>query len=100
MTPTRPSVLYKYYSPQRIDIFDNWTVRFTNPANFNDAFDSNWVGKTRDERIKIFKFRNKLGIFCTTENPDNHLMWVHYAGQHTGFVIGFKTDTLLFKEGD
>ena len=29
-------VLYKYYFPDRLDLFDNWSVRFSNPAHFND----------------------------------------------------------------
>jgi hypothetical protein len=95
-----PPILYKYYPPQRVDVLDNWTVRFTNPANFNDAFDSNWSAPTPAERIERAKFRNSLGIFCSTTDPDNHLMWVHYAGQHTGFVIGFKSGGAIFSGGE
>jgi hypothetical protein len=99
--PITPPVLYKYYAPERIDFFDNWTVRFSNPASFNDAFDSNWSAATFAEKRELAKFRNRLGIFCTTEDPDNHLMWVHYAAQHTGFVVGFKSSGRIFlDEGD
>jgi Protein of unknown function (DUF2971) len=97
--PMPPPVLYKYYTPQRVDFFDNWTVRFSNPASFNDAFDSNWSAPTYAEKRERAKFRASLGIFCTTEDPDNHLMWVHYAAQHTGFVIGFKSSGRLFLDG-
>ena len=31
----------------------------------------------------------KIGILSLTENPDNLLMWAHYALNHEGFVIGF-----------
>jgi hypothetical protein len=58
-----PPVLYKYYAPERIDIFDNWTVRFANPANFNDAFDTNWPVSGRNQRAEKLKFRNSVGIF-------------------------------------
>jgi hypothetical protein len=35
-----------------------------------------------------------------TEKPDNHLMWVHYAAQHRGFVIGFHSSSrFLSPEG-
>ncbi len=97
--PPAPPVLYKYYTPERIDFFDNWTVRFSNPESFNDAFDSNWSAVTFPERRERAKFRSGLGVLCTTVDPDNHLMWVHYAAQHAGFVIGFKTDSDLFKDG-
>ena len=30
-----------------------------------------------------------MGVLCLTERPDNHMMWVNYARNHTGFVIGF-----------
>jgi hypothetical protein len=30
-----------------------------------------------------------VGVLCLTEACDNRLMWSHYAGEHTGFVIEF-----------
>jgi tetratricopeptide (TPR) repeat protein len=30
---------------------------------------------------------DRLGVLSLTERPDNLLMWAHYAGQHTGFLI-------------
>ena len=42
--------------------------------------------------------RSKLGILCLTEKPDNHLMWVHYARNHTGFVLGFDARASFFQE--
>lgn len=32
------------------------------------------------------------GIFCATRNPNNLLMWAHYADKHQGVVIGLKPD--------
>ena len=29
-------------------------------------------------------------ILCLTTAPENVLMWTHYAGQHTGVVLGFR----------
>ena len=26
-------------------------------------------------------------VFCTSESPDNALMWAHYAGRHTGICV-------------
>jgi hypothetical protein len=93
-----PRILYKYYPPERLDVFENCSVRFTHPVKFNDAFDSNWAAIDKKHRADIFQFRNTLGIFCLTGDADNHLMWVHYAAQHTGFVIGFNTADSLFSD--
>jgi hypothetical protein len=95
-----PPVLYKYYPPERINIFDNWTVRFTNPANFNDAFDTNWAVRGKEQIRERQKFRSHLGIFSLSRHGDSHLMWVHYADQHRGFVVGFKTSASFLHEGD
>jgi hypothetical protein len=35
-------------------------------------------------------------VFCMTTKNDNILMWAHYAGQHTGFCLEFRTDNPLF----
>lgn len=29
-------------------------------------------------------------ILCLTTAPENFMMWTHYAGQHTGVVLGFR----------
>jgi hypothetical protein len=89
-------VLYKYYPPERLDIFENWSVRFSNPRHFNDTFDSDYIAQTKSDMYARAEFRNSLGIFCLTESPDDHQMWVNYAKQHTGFVLGFDTNHELF----
>jgi DUF2971 family protein len=33
-------------------------------------------------------------ILCLAERPDNILMWSHYAGQHAGVVLEFRTGSL------
>jgi hypothetical protein len=92
-----PPVLYKYYPPERLDIFQTFQVRFSNPAQFNDVFDSTFGGQAR-KTAEHYKFRLHLGILCLTEDPDNQLMWVHYAARHSGFVIGFNTRDRIFTE--
>jgi hypothetical protein len=37
------------------------------------------------------KFISENGILCLTQRNKNLLMWSHYAHEHTGLVIGFKT---------
>jgi len=97
-----PSILYKYYPPERMDFFETFTVRFTCPEDFNDLFDSTWRGRTSDTDafFRESRFRKRLGILCLTEDPDNQLMWVHYAARHSGSVVGFDTGAEVFSEGD
>jgi len=35
--------------------------------------------------------RDEVGIFCLTEDADCDQMWTEYAGNGTGFVVGFDT---------
>src|SRR5712692_3452331 len=93
---TPPAVLYKYYPSARIDIFQNWFLRFARPSAFNDSFDSRY-GISGDKSLiqRASNFRRQVGIFCLTEDADNQLMWVHYAEQQKGFAIGFHTDSAL-----
>jgi hypothetical protein len=51
------------------------------------------TGLAKDRR------RSQFGILCLTERADNHLMWVNYARNHTGFVIGFRTSSPFFQAG-
>src|SRR5438105_3201695 len=95
-----PGVLYKYCPPERLDIFENWSIRFTGPTHFNDRFDGHWPKNPQLGKEDYVQFYRTLGVLCLTEDPDNHLMWVHYAAQHRGFVVGFRTDNALFFEKD
>lgn len=40
-------------------------------------------------RRKITELGNSMGILSLTEEPDNLLMWSHYADHHKGMVIEF-----------
>lgn len=40
-----------------------------------------------DERIKVFI--ENFGIACFTNNPQNHLMWSHYANFHRGVCLQY-----------
>lgn len=40
---------------------------------------------------------NTLGILSLTTNPDNLLMWAHYANEHRGFVIELDEKHNFFK---
>ncbi len=41
---------------------------------------------------------NRVGILCLTENPDDILMWAHYACSHEGFVIEFDPESVFFNQ--
>jgi len=96
---TKPAVLYKYYPPERIDIIESQDLRFSAPREFNDAFDSyHLLPRSSDVKANVerMKLRNELGILCLTERADNQTMWVNYAKNHTGFVMGFDPSSPFF----
>lgn len=43
-----------------------------------------------------YEMQQLNAVFCMTEKKDNILMWAHYAGQHTGFCLEFRTDNPFF----
>lgn len=43
-----------------------------------------------------YEMQQSNAVFCMTEKKDNILMWAHYAGQHTGFCLEFRTDHPFF----
>lgn len=99
-SPT-PEILYKYLPPERIDVLGNLEVRFSRPSEFNDTFDTHYLVPRSQGKTGIatrFRFKRGIGIFCLTERPDDHLMWVHYARNHTGFVLGFRANASFFRE--
>src|SRR5712692_171646 len=96
-----PKVLYKYLPPERIDILESMELRFSRPSEFNDTFDSHYlVPKSQGSKGKAARLllKSRLGILCLAERPDNHLMWVHYARNHTGFLLGFNAHASFFQE--
>jgi hypothetical protein len=95
-----PKVLYKYLPPERIDILENMEVRFSPPTDFNDTFDADFLIPLHSDPSAFRNrsiLRRRLGIICLTEEPDDHLMWVHYAKNLTGFALGFDTNAPFFR---
>lgn len=147
-----PKRLYKYFTPDRVDVLDNALLRYTPLGAFNDPFegrpdvseltaDSILLGRMRDLAIEVSRetyealhanarakmtyeaylvllneqvdgaAKSSLGTYkaaseqakthllntmdklvgalCLTEEPDNLLMWPHYASSHEGFVVEF-----------
>lgn len=109
--------LYKYVTADRADILSRGMMRFTQPKEFNDPFELSdtvnaLVGRDTNpveaalNASKIGKsildtmgqvigsglqgyFSDQWGVLTLTEEPDNLLMWAHYADDHQGFVIEF-----------
>jgi Protein of unknown function (DUF2971) len=99
--PDPPEVLYKYLPPDRISLLENMEVHFSRPSQFNDTFDTHYlvpISKGSGAKAYRLLLRNRLGILCLTERSNDHLMWVHYAQNHTGFVLGFDARAPFFRE--
>jgi hypothetical protein len=47
---------------------------------------------------KNIRVRDELGIFCLTEVADSNQMWTEYAGNGSGFGIGFDTGHTGFEQ--
>lgn len=65
-----------------------------NPQSSDDEFISWWsnLDKPSDWFANQATRQNLLsnfGVACFTEQCQNHLMWSHYANNHTGFCIGY-----------
>ena len=54
----------------------------------------------REYCIDLIKdtFNNIYGILCLSEDPNNILMWSHYANNHNGFVIQFNDHHPFFSK--
>ncbi len=117
-------LLYKYLSPKRIDVLEHARIRFTQPNQLNDPFESRPIMVGIRERCRsnfiachptlpaesikglvdkfIDEFPNLLGnsmvVLSLSATCNNQLMWSHYCDSHKGFVIGFDSES-LFPEG-
>jgi len=117
--------LYKYATPDRLDILQNKTIRFTQPHLFNDPFEiSDTVASLEDfdadqplvralletpvgqtlfemfdhglsQGLKQY-FSYQYGVLSLAGKADNLLMWAHYAKNHRGFVIEFDGEHPFF----
>ena len=115
-------ILYKYLSPERLDVLENACIRFTQPDELNDPFESRpcmsgirehygslyakqypdldqeAIGVLLDNFID--KFPSLLGnstvILSLSGTCEDQLMWSHYCESHKGFVIGFDADNDFF----
>lgn len=95
--------LYKYVTPQRIDVVRDVRIRFTPPGYLCDPFECRLVfnlptDKENDEAIRLWRkwASFEWGILCLTKRPDNFVMWAHYAAAHRGFLLEFDSENIFF----
>ncbi len=94
-------ILYKYLTPERIDVLKNRKIRYTQPAAFNDPFESalgqrEMVDRSIVMRYQDFMHARIVGILSLTKKRENLVMWAHYALSHQGFVIAFDSQNAFF----
>lgn len=102
-----PDLLYKYVSPERIDVLREKRIRFTQPCFLNDPFEfrpgmpeapAHFEEKIAKKRETVCEGESQnAGILSLTEKRDSIPMWAHYADAHRGFAIGFDTGSSFFK---
>lgn len=78
------------------------SVLFSLPSSFNDPFDCRFNPPSDKSDVdEFFKaYLEHTFILCLTEDPNNILLWSHYADMHKGLCIGydFPYQQLLRKE--
>jgi hypothetical protein len=97
-----PESVFKYFSPNEYSLkgLEHGYLYHNHFANFNDPFDCNInlidfnVG-TKEYLGTMSEFQdrlNRIGICCFAGTNDSTLMWSHYADNHSGFCLEFKTN--------
>jgi hypothetical protein len=120
-----PKTLYKYCSPDRIDVLQSKRIRFTQGVDLNDVFEMLPVGLASDpdswaaavhsvahntpgwvpvretaEEIES-RCRDVLKdvlVLCLSADWNIIPMWAYYAGDNKGFVVGFDAESEFFTD--
>lgn len=66
------------------DLIEQSSLRIPNPELVN----------------RLYQLYNHIGILSLSETSNNLLMWAHYAGGHTGFVLEFDSSHDFFETND
>jgi hypothetical protein len=88
-----PKVLYPVVYTNLLYMLRNNSNKFQESElieEWSKGFDEGIVaGKNRlNEYNKMWEeITKEARVFCVTEEPNNFLMWAHYAGEHSGAVI-------------
>ncbi|WP_421266451.1 DUF2971 domain-containing protein [Aeromonas veronii] len=105
-------VLYKYSGWLEFDYFKSPTLKLSIIEKLNDPFEYKhsddiesviqiFLKKIGFDDICASEFTaffgltiDSNGIISFSETPRNHLMWAHYANNHKGICIGYKSNLL------
>lgn len=97
-------ILYKYTKIKLETLARLGQIFLTDPKDFNDPYDCfYYVVINSGEELgggKLEEFKNNLrklepfGCYCLTENPDDLLMWSHYADGHKGICIKYNVEKI------
>lgn len=101
--------IYKYVDfDGGLKILSENSIKLSQPEELNDPFDfmiQSLINPSFQNYDEIYKKKNhfedlattskklndfckRVGIFCASQNPNNILLWSHYADKHSGIVIG------------
>ena len=98
-------MLFKYRSIENykfvVDIIVNSRLYAAKFSDLNDPMEGYYRyrdgGIPKDLLEKIDGARSRLRLCSLSRNPDNALMWAHYANGHRGFVVGVDIDVKTYK---
>lgn len=75
---------------------DNKVASQSDYDDWRSHFDQAKWSITQNVRSELL---SRYGVLCLSEVDDNHLMWSHYAANHSGFCIGFDESVLFAMDG-
>ena len=97
----RPNHLYKYFTEERIDIFRNGLIRYTQPNEFNDPFDSLPYLKSMANHELIDEYIKKFDIDAghryekiLDEELNKHPQFQQLAPHYKGIIESFAKKNL------
>lgn len=80
------------YTEKEIKIY--WESFLKNNPKYSETLDKCGNNESFiEQQNRIFKEqKSHIGVLCFSENPNNILMWSHYANNHKGIVYEFKAN--------
>jgi hypothetical protein len=97
-----PDSVFKYFPPNEYSLksLEHGYLYHNHFASFNDPFDCNinlidfnigskeYLGTMAEFQERL----NRIGICCFAGTNESILMWSHYADNHNGFCLEFRTN--------
>lgn len=92
--------LFKYLSPERLDVLEHLKIRFTSVVSLNDPYESLLKLGDVDAYVDHTLGDNGFKFVSLSRNNANLLMWSHYSSSHEGFVIAFDRNHSFFSKSE